>query len=104
MILEKYVLLVCTDEIFEVLACAGKINILLQGVLMFFLTLTGTRRGELMGKKSVDWKRPSRVSTVLHFGARWVKGSLGSRAQYLSSKAKVMQRNATLKQINVFAI
>lgn len=48
-----------------------------------FLTLTGTRSGELMGRKSVDWKRPSCSSTVLHLGAKWVKGSLGSRAQYL---------------------
>lgn len=53
-----------------------------------FLTLTGIRRGELMGKYSLDWKRPPCISTVLHLGARCVNGSLGSLAQYLGSRAE----------------
>jgi len=55
----------------------------LINILWPVLTVTGTLSGELMGRKSVDRYPPVFNSTVLHFGARWVNGSLGKRAQYL---------------------
>lgn len=41
-----------------------------------------------MGRYRVDWKRSSCLSAVLHLGAKWVNGSLGSRAQYLSTTGR----------------
>lgn len=56
------------------------------------LTFTGIRRGELMGRYSLDWKSPFCSSTVLHFGAKCVNGSLGSLAQYLRSRKEKERR------------
>lgn len=50
------------------------------------LTVMGSLRGELIGRKSVDWYTAVSSSAVLHLGARCVKGSLGSLAQYLNDK------------------
>lgn len=52
----------------------------------YLLTVMGSLRGELIGRKSVDWYTPISSSAVLHLGARCVKGSLGSLAQYLHDK------------------
>lgn len=49
-----------------------------------------------MGRKRVDWKRPSPVSMVLHLGARCVNGSLGSRAQYLRTRGKTRHTDLPL--------
>lgn len=54
----------------------------------------GIRRGELMGKYSLDWKSPLCISTVLHLGAKCVNGSLGSLAQYLGSTAERERRRS----------
>lgn len=54
-----------------------------------------------MGRYSLDWKSPFCISTVLHFGAKCVNGSLGSLAQYLSSRTEKERRRSLMKTPNV---